>query len=188
MTIIKYTDNDELNKQKTEGSPVYAVHQSPTQESLTKEGLINRYPKVFSEGVGQLEGEYCIRLDNAVNPVQHAPCRVPVALGERLKETLENLEQQGIITPVTTPTSWVSSMVVVPKKSGKQICLDPKDLNRAIQRDHYPLPTIEDIATRLHGAKVFTVMDVRSGFWHVKLDEKSSFLTAFNTPFGRFRD
>lgn len=41
MKIIKYTDNDELNKQKKEGSPVYAVHQSPTQESLTKEGLIN---------------------------------------------------------------------------------------------------------------------------------------------------
>ena len=59
------------------------------------------------------------------------------------------------------PTSWISSMVVVPKPNGAlPICLDPKDLNRALQRENYPLPTIEEVATRLHGAKVFTVLDV----------------------------
>ena len=79
-------------------------------------------------------------------------------------------------------------MVAVPKKNGKlRICLDPKDLNRAIQRENYQLPTVEDIATRLHGAKVFTVMDVRNGFWHVSLDDESSYLTTFQTPFGRYR-
>ena len=62
-----------------------------------------------------------------------------------------------------------------------------QDLNRAIQREHYPLPTIEDIATRLHGAKVFSVLDVRKGFWHIELDEPSSYLTTFHTPFGRYR-
>ena len=82
-------------------------------------------------------------------------------------------------------TQWVSSMVVVPKKDGKLcICLDPKDLNRAIRREHYPLPTIEDVATRLYGARVFTVLDVCKGFWHVELEEESS---SFNTPFGRYR-
>ena len=55
------------------------------------------------------------------------------------------------------------------------------------EREHYQLPTIEDIATRLHGAKVFTVLDVRNGFWHVKLDERSSCLTTFNTPYGCYR-
>ena len=51
-------------------------------------------------------------------------------------------------------------MVTIPTKNGKlRICLDPKDLNRAIQREHYPLPTIEDIATRLRGPKVFTKLD-----------------------------
>lgn len=49
-----------------------------------------------------------------------------------------------------------------------------------IQREHYPLPTIEDVATRLHGAKVFTKLDVRNGFWHVKLDEESSLLLEEN--------
>ena len=79
-------------------------------------------------------------------------------------------------------------MVVVTKKSGQlRLCLDPKDLNDAIQREHYPLPVIEDVATRLAGAKVFTVLDVQQGFWHVELDDESSFLTTFNTPFGRYR-
>ena len=49
------------------------------------------------------------------------------------------------------------------------------------------MPTIEDIATRLHRAKVFSVLDVRNGFWHVKLDESSSLLTTFHTPFGHYR-
>ena len=77
-------------------------------------------------------------------------------------------------------------MVLVPKRNGSlHICLDPKDLNRAIQRHHYPLPTNEDIATRLYSAKLFTVVDVKNGFWHVVLDEQSSYLTTFYTPFGR---
>ena len=78
-------------------------------------------------------------------------------------------------------------MVTVPKKNGKIcICLDPKNLNKAIQRENYLLPTIEDIATCLHGAKVFTKLDVHSGFWHIALDKKSSYLTTFHTPFGRY--
>ena len=51
----------------------------------------------------------------------------------------------------------------------------------AIQWEHCPLLTIEEIATRLHGAKVFTVLDALHGFWHVPLDEASSFLITFNT-------
>lgn len=77
------------------------------------------------------------------------------------------------------PTPWISSMVVVPKEKGKlRICLDPKGLNNAIQRENYPLPTIEEIATRLHGGKVFTLLDIRNGFWHLKLDEESTYLTS----------
>ena len=118
-----------------------------------------------------LDGKYKIRLDENVPPVQHAPHHVAVAVAVRpeLKETLDALEAQGVIAQVTTPTKWINSMVAVPKRNGKlRICLDPKDLNRAIQRENYQLPTVEDIATHLHGAKVFTVMDVSDGFWHVR--------------------
>ena len=53
-------------------------------------------------------------------------------------------------------------------------------------RSHYPLPTIEEVTTRLTNAKLFTVLDAKSGFWQVELDEPSSYLTTFNTPFGRY--
>ena len=79
-------------------------------------------------------------------------------------------------------------MVVVPKKDRKlRVCLDPKDLNKAVLREHYQLPTIEDISSHLVGAKIFTILDVKKGFWHISLDEESSLLTTFSTPFGRFR-
>ena len=84
------------------------------------------------------------------------------------------MTRDDIIEAVEKPTAWISSMVVITKKDSKlRICLDPKDFNRAIRRENYQLPTIEDIATRLHGAKVFTVLDVRHGFWHVRLDDRS---------------
>ena len=192
MKIIKYHDNDEINKPLTGSAQVYSIESKPKQTaprgSLTKEALFKKYPEVFGEGVGKLPGEHHIRMDPTVEPVQHAPRRVPVAIRAKLKEALEELEEQNIVTPVTTPTPWISSLVTVQKKSGKlRICLDPRDLNKAIQRENYLLPTIEDIATRLHGAKVFTKLDVRNGFWHIALDEKSSYLTTFHTPFGRYR-
>lgn len=183
MNIIQYRDNDLLNKPETGGSSVYAIEDQPSP--VTKEELMLKFPDVFGEGLGQLEGQYKIRLDETVPPVQHVPCRIAVALRPQLKDTLDALEAQGNIAQVTMPTRWISSIVAVPKKNGKlRICLDPKDLNCAIQREQYQHLTVEDIVTCLHGAKVFTVMDVQNGFWHVSLDEESSYLTTFQTPFG----
>ena len=185
MEIIAYLDNDKLYQPDVRYAAVFALE--PTN-AVSQQQFIQRYPKVFKEGVGKIAGNYNIRLNPRVMPVQHAPRRVPVALQQRLKETLNSMVRANIIAPVTEPTQWISSMVVVPKKNGTlRICLDPKELNAAILREHYPLPTIEDVATRLHGAKVFIVLDVRSGFWHITLDEPSSFLTTFHTPFGRYR-
>ena len=161
---------------------MFAVSQ--TKLPLNQAELVKRYPLVF-QGVGCLNGESLIRLDPQQTPVQHPPRRVPVALRDRLKSTLDELERNGILATVTEPTPWVSSLVVVPKKDGRlRLCLDPKDLNRAILREHYPLPTIEEVATRLYGAKCFSILDAQHGF---PLDEESSLLTTFNSPFGRYR-
>ena len=112
---------------------------------------------------------------------------MPVALKKELKDHLEILVAQNVITPVKEHTKWINSMVVV-RKSGKiRLCIDPKDLNKAIKRPHYPLSTIEDILPKLTNAKVFSVLDAQKGFWQIELDESSSFLTTFWTPFGRFR-
>ena len=102
MKIVSYLDNDQLQRPTTSHAVVYALED---RISASKEHLYKKYPNVFSEGVGRLEGEYHIRLDPRIDPVQHAPRRVPVALRDRLKETLDCMVRQGIIAPVTTPTS-----------------------------------------------------------------------------------
>ena len=66
------------------------------------------------------------------------------------------------------------------------ICLDPRDLNRAVQCGITYYHPLKGIATRVHGAKVFTKLGVQNGFWYVKLNEESSYLTTFNTPFGHY--
>ncbi|PFX22432.1 Uncharacterized protein K02A2.6 [Stylophora pistillata] len=175
-----FLDCNLVDSKRTSEGDVYA-HDAPTEPVLSADQLVKKFPRVFSDGVGKLPGEDHMELDEAVKPVQHPPRRVPVAIRERQRETLGDLEKREIVVRMTTPTTWISSMVVVPKPNGAlRISLDPKDLDRALRRENYPLPTIEEVASRLHGAKVFTVLDVVCRFWHVALDEQSSFLTTFN--------
>ena len=119
-----------------------------------------------------------------VKPVVHPPRRLrPVAITEQVQGKLEEMALDGIIGKVNQPTDWVSSMLVVSKPSSEadgetkiHICLDPRDLNVAIMREHFPMPTIEKIATRLNGAKLFSVFDASNGFWQVELAEESRIL------------
>ena len=166
---------------------INAVPEQAVPENVSSDSVLSPFADVF-QGVSCLPGEYSIQLDKEVRPVVHPPRRVPVPKKEAMKAELDKMMTNQIIVPVTEPTDWVSSVLAVPKKDGSvRICLDPKDLNTAIKRSHYPLPTVDDVTSRLTKAKVFSVMDAKSGFWQVKLSESSSYYTTFNTPFGRFR-
>ena len=114
--------------------------------------------------------------------------RYPVALKEKLKEELERLDSIGVLERVSTATDWISSVVVETKKDGSlRVCIDLRPLNKALKRCHYSMPVVDDILPDMARAKVFSVLDLKSGFWHVRLDESSSMLTMMGTPFGRFR-
>ena len=102
MKIVTYLDNDNLNKPPAGNAHIYAVDSK--QAPLTREDVIQRHPLVFGDGVGLLDGEYHIRINTEVDPVQHAPRHVPVAIREQLRSTLEELVLQDIIAPVTQPT------------------------------------------------------------------------------------
>lgn len=159
--------------------------QSPKPIESSKD-LLKTFSDVF-QGLGALPGEHHIVIDDTVRPVVHAPRRVPVSLEAKLKHTLADMETKGVIRKVDEPTDWVSSLLVVEKRDGTlRLCLDPRDLNRAIKREHYRIPTCEDILAKLNGKKIFTIIDMRQGFWQIKLDEESSRLCTFNTPFGRY--
>ena len=96
--------------------------------------------------------------------------------------------EQGIIIPVEEPTDWVSSLTYSWKANGKlRVCLDPQDVNKAIKRDHYKTPTVEEITHLLAGSKKFTKVDGTSSYLCIVLDYESSLLTTFNTPWGRYR-
>lgn len=84
---------------------------------------------------------------------------------EPLKQELDRLSNIGMIQKVDTPTEWISAVVVTTKKNGKvRLCIDPKPLNEALRRNHYPLPTIDDVLPLLSKARVFTVLDAKNGF------------------------
>ena len=86
------------------------------------------------------------------------------------------------------PTDWVSSLTYSWKANGKlRVCLDPRDVNKAIKRDHYKTPTVEEITHQLAGSKKFTKVDGTSSYLCIVLDYESSLLTTFNTPWGRYR-
>ena len=147
----------------------------------------NRFENVF-EGLGLVKNfQYKIMLDPSVQPVVHAPRTVEVATRELLKAELKRMEDLDVIQKVEHPTKWVNSLLIVRKKNGKlRLCIDPRDLNRAIKRAHYPMKTIDDVVTRMPNAKVFSALDANSGFWQIALHPDSWDLCTFNTPFGRY--
>ena len=82
---------------------------------------------------------------------------------------------------MTEPTEWVSQMAVVHKPNGKlHICIDPQPLNAALKREYYRLPVLDDVLPKLKNAKVFSKLDVREAYWHVRLDEESGQQTDHN--------
>ncbi|GFX55346.1 uncharacterized protein K02A2.6 [Trichonephila clavipes] len=155
--------------------------------SISKNELIKQYKDVFT-GVEFPNEPYSITLkDNAV-PVIHPPRRVPLALQPKLKSSLDRLEKEGIVSKVNKPTDLVQSLVIVDKPNGNlRLRLDPRDLNKTIKREHYQIPCTDDIISRLEGKKIFSVVDLKDGFWYVSLDKVSSEICTFNTPFGRYK-
>ena len=94
----------------------------------------------------------------------------------------------NIIAPIEEQTNWVSSIVVVEKpNSSLRICIDPRNLNKAIKRPHYAIPTTEEILSKMGGAKRFTKLDASNTYWQISIDENSSKLPKFNSLTGRYR-
>lgn len=97
------------------------------------------------------------------------------------------MEELGVIRKVTEPTDWVNSLTYVHKPNGKlRICLDPQDLNKAIQRVHHAVHTVDDVKHKFQGSHVFSKLDAKNGYWAQPLDEESALLTTFNSPCGRY--
>lgn len=173
-----------------------SITSSPSEEQLLKvyrikaQEIVKQHNSIF-EGYGRFPGEVSLEVDSEVSPSIQQPRRVPIAMRDKLKKELKNLEKDGLIVKELQHTEWVSNIVLV-KRGGKdsdsfRICLDPIPLNKALKRPNLQFTTIDEILPELGKAKVFSTVDAKKGFWHVVLDQPSSRLTTFWTPFGRYR-
>lgn len=156
-----------------------------TESPKEYQQLIEVYGDVF-QGLGCLPGEYDIEIDETAVP-RVQPCRnIPFPLHEKLKIDLERMD---VIVKVEEPTDWVNLIVVAQNPNGKlRVCLDSKELNEAIKRHYFKLPTREDVMAKFGNAKVFSKLYAsKQGFLQMKLTESSSKLTTFITPFCRYR-
>ena len=166
---------------------------------LTKQDILSQYSGCF-EGIGHFPGHpYKFHLKPDYKPARHAPRKVPVHLETAFKEEIKSLVKQGILEEVKEHTDWVDSHVIVEKDTGNhhspnhtvkkklRICLDPRDLNEALERKPYHTRSVDEITAKLQGMTVFTIVDFKKGYWMVVLHPDSRKLTCMALPFGRFQ-
>ncbi|CAK9800876.1 Transposon Ty3-I Gag-Pol polyprotein [Anthophora plagiata] len=128
--------------------------------------------------------EMTIALKNE-QPITFKPRRLAFADKEKLRSILDELLKDGIIRPSNSP--YASPIVLVRKKTGElRLCVDYRELNKITIKDNFPSPLIDDHLDQLRDKKFFSKLDLRNGFYHVKMADKSIKYTSFVTPLGQF--
>ena len=172
--------------------------------------ICTRYPEVFSKSNTDIGRTKLLEMDILTGnspPICQKPYTLPLKHYDWVKQEIETLEKAGVIEHSISP--WASPIVVVPKKAGpdepprRRLCVDFRKLNQLQpetkrvdinQRPEtkktpltlHPLPKIDDIFARLNGAKIFSTLDLRSGYYHISLTPDAREKTAFVTPFGKY--
>ena len=161
----------------------------PREYQARMENLLNKYEHHFHhETSGPLRStphfEHHIDTGDS-RPIRSAPYRVSRAEREFIQDQVTEMLNNDVIAPSSSP--WASPVVMIPKKNGKiRFCIDYRRLNAATIRDVYPLPRIDDFLDHLGGAKVFSSLDLKSGYWQIPVSSDSRRKTAFITPDGLF--
>ncbi|PAA55936.1 hypothetical protein BOX15_Mlig012942g1, partial [Macrostomum lignano] len=149
-----------------------------------------RYPTTFSGAIGCCTGAvHQPKVDPAVRPVQQPLRRLPLMRQEQVGAELDKMEKDGIIERVNA-SEWVSNLVVTAKKDGSiRICVDVREPNKALIVDKHPMPQLDEIASKIKKGRgrVFSKIDLKSGYMQMQLHESSRNLTAFITHKGLFR-
>ena len=118
-------------------------------------------------------------------PVKQAPRRVHFALRKKVIQLVDEMLEQGVIVPSSSP--WASPIVLVAKKDGStRFCVDYRKLNAITKTDVFPLPRIDDSLDLLNGTRYFSSLDLASGYWQVGMASSSQEKMAFVTHTGLY--
>uniref|UniRef100_A0A3B1JJS8 Gypsy retrotransposon integrase-like protein 1 n=1 Tax=Astyanax mexicanus TaxID=7994 RepID=A0A3B1JJS8_ASTMX len=175
-----------------EGQPLDLSNLSWPTLSLAQEqegkALLRQYSEVFSQGEGDIGCTTLIQHEIPLTddaPVRQRYRRLPPSQYEQVKAHIQDLLQREVVRVSCSPYS--SPIVVVQKKDGTlRLCVDYRQLNAKTRKDAYPLPRIEESLDALAGAKLFSTLDLTSGYNQVPMAEEDKQKTAFCTPFGLF--
>ena len=137
--------------------------------------MVRDYLTVFPEDLPGLpperEIEFTIELIPGTAPVSKAPYRLAPAELKELKAQLQELVDKGFIRPSHSP--WGAPVLFVKKKDGTlRLCIDYRELNKVTIKNKYPLPRIDDLFDQLAGTKVFSKINLRSGYHQLNLQKK----------------
>ena len=166
--------------------------------------LCEEYGEAFSKNNEDISRTKLVKMDIDTGdspPVSSRPYTLPLKHYEWVQREIESLEHAGVIAK--SMSKWASPIVVVPKKSApgeppkRRLCVDFRKVNELQQEvitagktkgqiSIHPLPKIDEMYAKLKGAKVFSTIDLRSGYHHIALDKSSRAKTAFVTPFGKY--
>lgn len=146
------------------------------------------FPEVFTD-LNSLPPKRSIEHEISIIPGSKAvsipPYRISPLEGESLKLELRKMLSKGWIRPSKSP--WSAPTLFVKKKDGTlRLCVDYRALNRLTIKDSYPIPRIDDLLDRLSGAKIFSKLDLASGYHQIRVAEKDVEKTAFGSRFGLF--
>ncbi|GJT14007.1 putative reverse transcriptase domain-containing protein [Tanacetum coccineum] len=151
--------------------------------------IVREFPEVFPEDLPGLpparQVEFQIDLVPGAAPVARAPYRLAPAEMQELSTQLQELSDRGFIRPSSLP--WGSPVLFVKKKDGSfRMCIDYHELNKLTVKNRYPLPRIDDLFDQLQGSRVYSKIDLRSGYHQLRVREEDIPKTTFRTHYGHY--
>ncbi|KAL0286442.1 UNVERIFIED_CONTAM: Transposon Ty3-G Gag-Pol polyprotein [Sesamum angustifolium] len=147
------------------------------------------FPEVFPNNLRGLpphrEVAFTIETLPGVAPISIAPYRMALVELQELKKQLEELIEKGFVRPSTSP--WGAPVLFVKNKDGSmRLCVDYRQLNRVTVKNKYPLSRMDDLLDQLKGATTFSKIDLRSGYWQLRIAENDILKMAFRTRYGHY--
>lgn len=143
--------------------------------------VLQKYPNIFADDLpGAKVDPMHINLTQDAKPIAVPPRRCAPAIRKVIQETTNELLDQNIIRPSSSP--YCSPIVMVKQKDKFRMVVDYREVNKMIVPEHYPLPNNQELLSRMNGSKIFGKLDLKKGFYQIPLDEDSRYITAFSTP------